>query len=90
MQNNLNKNLTHKNNSAADSLINAVAKNLGCSPKELKAQLQSGELEKKIRSAAPGSQLSGAAALLNDPAAMQKLMSDPKAAELIRKLTKGR
>lgn len=90
MQNNLNKNLTQKNNSAADSLINAAAKNLGCSPSELKAQLQSGELERKIRNAAPGSQLSGAASLLNDPNAMKKLMSDPKAAELIRKLTKGR
>jgi hypothetical protein len=87
MQNNLNKNLSQ---SGADQLLSAAAKKLGCTPEQLKAQLQSGELEKKIRSAPKGSQMAGIAALMNDPAAMRKLMSDPQTAELIRKLRNGR
>ncbi|MBQ4224992.1 MAG: hypothetical protein II664_01615 [Oscillospiraceae bacterium] len=70
--------------------MDTAAKKLGCTPEQLKAQLQSGELEKKIRSAPKGSQLSGIAAIMNDPAAMRKLMSDPAAAELIKKLKNGR
>ncbi len=87
MRNNLNKSLSQ---SGADQLLDTAAKKLGCTPEQLKAQLQSGELEKKIRSAPKGSQLSGIAAIMNDPAAMRKLMSDPAAAELIKKLKNGR
>ncbi len=87
MQDNLNKRLS---DSGSEDILNTAAKKLGCTPQQLKAQLQSGELERRIRSAPKGSQLSGIAALMNDPAAMKKLMSDPAAAELIRKLRNGR
>ena len=87
MKNNLNNRLS---NSGSEDILNTAAKKLGCTPQQLKAQLQSGELERRIRSAPKGSQLSGIAALMNDPAAMKKLMSDPAAAELIRKLRNGR
>ncbi len=87
MQNNLNKNLSQQ---GAQQLLNAAAGKLGCTPEQLRAQLQSGELERKIKNAPAGSQLSGISGILNDPAAMRKLMSDPAARELIKKLRNGR
>ena len=87
MQNNLNKDLS---GAGAEGLIKAAAGKLGCSPEQLKAQLRSGELERKIRNAPAGSQLSGLSGILNDPAAVKKLMSDPAARELIKKLRNGR
>ena len=87
MSDNLNKSLKSSN---ADALISAAAGKLGCSAEELKKRLQSGQLEQELRSAKAGTPLSKAAGILSDPKAVQKLMSDPAAAELIRKLSKGR
>lgn len=86
MQNNLNKNL---NPAAVDKLMNAAAQKLGCSPAQLKAKLQSGELERSIKNGSAG-ELNGLAAILNDPAAINKLMNDPAAAQIINKLRNGR
>lgn len=79
MTNNLNKNL---NPAVFDKLLAAAAKKMGCSERELKAKLESGELEKAMN-ADPNLKK-----VMSDPVLLQKLLSDPNASALISKFMK--
>lgn len=78
------------NTAAVQGLINVAAKKLGMTPQQLARGIESGEIEKTLRSGGKNGEFSAAAAALNDPQALQRLMSDPKTAELIAKLRNGR
>lgn len=87
MSNNQNNDL-NPNPAVLNDLLNAAAKKLGCSPQQLKKNLESGNLGQGIAAQGKANPTLGELnRLMNDPAAIQKLMSDPKAAELLKKLS---
>lgn len=75
---------------AVQGLINVAAKKLGMTPQQLTRGIESGDIEKTLRGGGKNGEFSAAASLLGDPQALQRLMSDPKTAELISKLRNGR
>lgn len=100
MKNNLNKNLSLSGNEkkqgsdnsgaqALDQLLAVASRKLGVSEAQLRAQLESGQLEQAVRKANINDpRLAGLKAALNDPASAEKLMKDPAAADIIKKFSK--
>lgn len=93
MENNLNKNLNQQNQipgvdpKLIDGLLTAASKKLGCKPDELKRKLQNGEFEAAVKNSNPTTpQMIRFKQMLGDPKAIERLMSDPKAAEILKKL----
>lgn len=83
MNNRIDKNLPPKG-PAADALFKAAAAKLGCSPEQLKARIESGTLEKSLRSSADP-RLRAAADALSDPKTAERLRNDPNAQALMKK-----
>lgn len=86
MRNNLNKDLT-PDPAVLNDLLSAASKKLGCTPEQLRKNLESGNLGQNMGNQSNNPQLSELNRLMNDPAAIQKLMNDPKAAALLKKLS---
>lgn len=76
------------NPAVMNDLLNVAAKKLGCTPQQLQKSIESGNIGQGIaqnsKNAASINELNR---LMKDPAAIQKLMNDPKAAELLKKLS---
>lgn len=71
-----------------NNLLEAASKKLGCTPEQLRRGLESGDLSKSVSPQRKNDpQLAELSRIMNDPAAMTKLMSDPKAAALLKKLS---
>lgn len=71
-----------------NNLLAAASKKLGCTPEQLRRGIESGDLSKSVSSQSKNDpQFAELSRLMNDPAAMKKLMSDPKAAALLKKLS---
>jgi hypothetical protein len=91
MQNSLNKNLNPEgvNPQVLNGLLAAASKKLGCTPEQLRAQLESGQLEQAIKNSNPANpQMAKLKQAVSDPKAAEKLLKDPTAAELLKKLSK--
>ncbi len=93
MYKNLNKDLKQSSapegvdSNGLNMLLGVVSSRLGCTPQQLRAQLESGELEKQIKSS-DNPQLDGIKQILNDPEAAQKIINDPKAKQAFKRLRK--
>lgn len=97
MSNNLNKNLNSGKQSAPDGvnpqvlnrLLSMASKKLGCTPDQLREQLESGQLEQSIKNSNPTDpSMAKFKQMISDPKAAEKLMKDPNAAEILKKLNK--
>ncbi|MCD8095634.1 MAG: hypothetical protein LUE12_05845 [Ruminococcus sp.] len=69
-------------------LLNTVSNKLGCTPTQLKQQLENGSLERQLFSDSSNPQLQKLKQAANDPNAAQKLLNDPKTAAVLKKLSK--
>lgn len=69
-------------------LISMASKKLGCTPEQLRSQLESGKLEQAIKNSSDPS-FDKIKQAMNDPKAAEKIMNDPNTAELLKKLGKG-
>lgn len=77
----MNMNLTPQQQQA---LINAASQKLGIAPEQIAAMLQSGKAEElAARAGVPVQQY------VNNPAAIERLLSDPAARAVIKKLMGG-
>ncbi len=77
----MNMNLTPQQQQA---LINAASQKLGIAPEQIAAMLQSGKAEElAVRAGVPVQQYA------NNPAAIERLLSDPAARAVIKKLMGG-
>ena len=91
MNNNLNKTLTNKapgspqpDSAAVQALIKAASEKLGCTPDQLKSQIENGTLEKKL-SSGQDPRFRAAAKALSDPKALERLQKDPNAQALMKR-----
>ena len=72
-----------------EALLKAAAGRLGTDPAALKRSLESGELEKSIRNApATDENMTRLKQALCDPNAAKRLLSDPRAAEILKRAGK--
>jgi hypothetical protein len=95
MSNNLNKNLTAGAPEGVDpdvlsGLLAVAAKKLGCTPDELRRNLENGKIEQAIKNAdaSKNPQLQKLKAAVNDPAAAEKLVKSSGAEQILKKLKK--
>ena len=90
MTNNLHKGLDNNNPGKPSpevfgALLKAAAGRLGTDPETLRRRLESGELEKSIMDFKPENEgMRKLKQALSDPAAAKKLLSDPRAAALLK------
>lgn len=66
-------------------LLGVAGKKMGIDPENLKTQMESGKLD-GILQGLSGDQRDKISGLMNDPAAMQQLISDPKVQQLLKGL----
>lgn len=66
-------------------LLGVAGKKMGIDPENLKTQMESGKLD-GILQGLSGDQRDKISGLMNDPAAMQQLISDPKVLQLLKGL----
>ena len=87
MTDNLNKDLRAKPPKPVfEALLKAAAGRLGTDTETLRRKLESGELEKSILSSSPADEnMQKLRRALSDPVAAQKLLNDPRAAEILKR-----
>lgn len=87
MTDNLNKDLrAQPPKPVFEALLKAAAGRLGTDTETLRRKLESGELEKSILSSSPADEnMQKLRRALSDPAAAQKLLNDPRAAEILKR-----
>jgi hypothetical protein len=91
MQDSLNKNLSEDgiNSQVLEQLLSAASKKLGCTPEQLRSQLESGQLEQAIKNSNPTNpQMAKLKQAVSDPKAAEKILKDPAAAKMLKKLGK--
>ena len=75
-------------NAQTQMLLSMAAKQLGKSPETLRRQVQSGDTA-ALLTGLDAQQKKQAAAVLSDPAAMQRFLQDPQVKNLLNSLAKG-
>ncbi len=73
------------NNKNMESLIKTASQKLGTNPEALKAQLENGNFEQLMNSLSPA-QAQGVKHMLNNPKMAQKMMENPQAMEMLKKM----
>lgn len=71
--------------SQMDALMNMAGKKMGTDPQKLKEQMQSGQMDGVLKGLSPNQQAQ-INNLMNNPAAIEQFMSNPKVQQLLRGL----
>lgn len=77
------------NKEKVELLLNKASRKLGCSPSELQAQLQKGQLDAALKNVTP-EQSAKINRLISNPKALDEVLKSPQAQALIKQLTQGK